>query len=50
MGPGGLGSPRDPFSTPGGDWDLYFYFIKDSRRKIPKKARESYSKRFFRSI
>ena len=24
MGPGGLKSPRDPFSTPEGDWDLYF--------------------------
>ena len=24
VGPDGLDSPRSPFSTPKGDWDLYF--------------------------
>ena len=46
MGPGGLDSPRDPFSTPRGDWDLYFLYTKVGE-KFLEISRESYSKKDF---
>ena len=49
MGPGGLDSPRDPFSTPRGDWDLYFLYTKVGE-KISEIARESYSKKGFLEV
>ena len=34
VGPDGLDSPRSPFSTPKGDWDLYFLKCRTVEEKF----------------